>query len=61
MSTFTLNHTIPATPRVSLQSLRQAWRGQLAALRPEPTPIFAGPLGQSESAIYARGMLGWRG
>lgn len=61
MSTFTLNHSIPATPRVSLHSLRQALRGRLAALQPVPTQIVAGPLGQSEAEIYARGMLGWRG
>ena len=61
MSTFTLTHDIRSTPRLTLSGLWHALRGEPVALRPTPTPVASGPLGQSEAEIYTRGMLGWRG
>ncbi|MEX0923585.1 MAG: hypothetical protein WD489_02545 [Rhodovibrionaceae bacterium] len=64
MSAFTLTHGTLAAPRLTLHGL---WHGLCArfagfpAFSPAAAPQGAGPLGQAESALYARGYLGWRG
>lgn len=59
MSTFTLIHDAPSTPRLALHSLWHVLRGRFEGFT--SVPVSAGPLGQAETALYARGMLGWRG
>jgi hypothetical protein len=59
MTTFTLTHGIPSTPRLALNGLWRSLRARFDGVA--PAPAAAGPLGQAETAIFARGMLGWRG
>ena len=61
MTTFALTHGLPSTPRLALNGLWRSLRGRLGGIALAPAPATAGPLGQAETAIFARGMLGWRG
>ena len=61
MSDFTLTHGAPSAPRLALHGLWRSLHARFAAVTFDRAPAAAGPIGQAETALYARGMLGWRG